>query len=452
MTRLDADRPFHLSEAEPADRQGPAADTGWAGFPVLFVLALFMLSTGRWGSYVHVPGAPFYVGDALLVVAVVQAAVVRRRGGYKLVALRATPVAMRLAFLLALWALLRFLPRSGLGLVDLRDLAPYAYVVAAVVSFVLPVRPSTWVTRLAFATLTFHAAWFILSTIGWIHSAELLQVGPAGVTVFSTRPDFDAAVFGIAIGLALHQLLLRPRGSLTVSVALLCFIVLNTWGVLAQHTRAGLLATFVAAGAVIAIWLRSRSGRAVEAPTSKRWALPAAVVAGALVLGLLALLFTLPGQRFVDSFNGSHGEAEGTANARMYVYDHLSDYLLDDPLRAIVGVGFGPDFLRDSHTLDVLEGSTYKNVRSPHNYVLGTWARLGIVGSVLAALMLVTGIWLAWRRLPYGGTADVLAALVLLTLPVPAMVGVILESPFGALPYFWALGQVSAAYVSSRRT
>jgi hypothetical protein len=34
----------------------------------------------------------------------------------------------------------------------------------------------------------------------------------------------------------------------------------------------------------------------------------------------------------------------------------------------------------------------------------------------------------------------VLAALLVLTLPITALFGVVLESPFGAIPYFWAVG------------
>jgi len=34
--------------------------------------------------------------------------------------------------------------------------------------------------------------------------------------------------------------------------------------------------------------------------------------------------------------------------------------------------------------------------------------------------------------------------LLVASIPVAALLGVILESPFGALPYFWALGHLSA--------
>jgi hypothetical protein len=41
------------------------------------------------------------------------------------------------------------------------------------------------------------------------------------------------------------------------------------------------------------------------------------------------------------------------------------------------------------------------------------------------------------------GTTTTFAALALLALPVTALLGVVLESPFGAIPYFWALGHVA---------
>ena len=427
------------------------------GPAVLLVLAIYLLATGRWGSYVHVLGVPFYIGDALLAVAAVTFATLRARGTHSLAPLRTAPWALRFALLLLLWSLARFAVRSNVTLVDLRDLAPYAYALTAALAFLMPVPARPWTTRLIYGALSFHAAWFIAAATGWVDTSRTQRLGPPGVTIFSTRPDFDSTVLAIAIGLGLHTLLLtaplpRPHRSapaVRLIGPVVLFIGLNAWGVTSQHTRAGLLATATVVAVVTVAWVVNRSKELGQAGRLVRWGPPAAAVAVGVVICALALTFTLPGQRLLDGVNGTQGESAGTANARGYVYENLSEYLLKDPLRTAVGVGFGPDFLEASGTLEVLEGTTYVNVRSPHNYLLGTWARLGVVGALLAVLMLAFGAWLAVRQLWHTrDTVDVLAALVLLALPVPAMLGVILESPFGALPYFWALGHLSSRAVA----
>ncbi len=88
-----------------------------------------------------------------------------------------------------------------------------------------------------------------------------------------------------------------------------------------------------------------------------------------------------------------------------------------------------------------------EDVRSPHNYLLGTWARLGLVGVILVLGLLIAGLRLARlvaKRAPHLRDDDVLAMLLVASIPVVAFVGVVLESPFGALPYFWAIGHLSA--------
>ena len=39
--------------------------------------------------------------------------------------------------------------------------------------------------------------------------------------------------------------------------------------------------------------------------------------------------------------------------------------------------------------------------------------------------------------------ATAFAALIVVALPVVALLGVVLESPFGAIPYFWAVGHLA---------
>jgi len=173
-----------------------------------------------------------------------------------------------------------------------------------------------------------------------------------------------------------------------------------------------------------------------------------ALLAALLILAASVAL-SPPGQRVVEGIQGLSGEttqASGTIEVRQFVWGVVTDYVTASTLRTSVGVGFGPDFIDDSGAAYALEGTTYKDVRSPHNYLLGAFARLGLIGACLAGLVMVAGAATALRHLTKpSGSVSVMAALILLTFPLIAMLGVVLESPFGAIPYFWAVGHVARA-------
>lgn len=419
--------------------------------PVLAVGALYLLATGRWGSYVAVPGLPIYISDVVVAAAVLQTVRAARREGTGAADLRKVmtqgPLLLLLTLSLLVWAGVRFL----LGivavleqpLVALRDVVPYAYAVAALLAFLVPIKGGSLARRLVYTALTFHAGWLLLANHlpGWPWARPLL----GGAPIFTPRSDFDSAVLGVAVALALYDLLVsgRPRRPLS-SVLLLGFVAANLYAITTLPTRAGFMAGVLAGLVVVCIWgARVGSGSAGRGLHLRR--LVVLVAAGAVVT--TGVLFTPPGHRLVDGIRGLQGEqtqASGTIEVRQFVWGSVWDYVTADATRTAVGVGFGPDFIQSSGSSYALEGTEYKDVRSPHNYLLGTFARLGLGGALLAALVIVAGFVAAVRELARRpSTVTALACMVLVALPVTAMLGVILESPFGALPYFWAIGQVT---------
>ncbi len=412
---------------------------------IVFLAVLYLCTTSRWGSYVAPPGLPVYVGDVVLAAGLIQTIlVVRARGRVHdvLRALSSAPLFLLLAVAFLAWALLRAL----LGAADLadepltalRDLAPYAYAVAALAAFVLPVADRLRTERLVYAALTLHVLWLegVRYLPAWPQDWPLL----GGAAIFTPRPDFDTAIVGVAVALALHQLLHRRPRNRWVLAGLGLFLAVNGYAMLSSPTRAGLLSGLVASGVVVLGWLLRRT--VAPRRLSGRLRLGVLAVLLALLVGLLAL--TPPGHRIVESLSGQQSNASGTINARELAWRAVDRYVLADPPRTAIGVGFGPDFLADSGATYLLEGDLYKDVRSPHNYLVGAFARLGLAGMLLAALMLA-GAALAGVRALAGpvGVPTALAALLVLALPVTALLGVVLESPFGAIPYFWAVGQLA---------
>jgi hypothetical protein len=417
--------------------------------PVLFIAAVYLLSTGRWGSYVAIPGLPVYIGDLFIIASIVQVVVLRRGAGVGLWdglrdELRRTPLVLLLALSLLGWSLLRLLVGAG-ALIDdpmtaLRDFAPYAYAVAALLSFAIPSVDDRLSRRLIYAGLTFHVAWILVP--GWLPGDPFSGLLLGGAPIFTTRPDIDSAVLGIGIALALKDLLLSERQPrVRERAALIALAVASAYAVSTQPTRAGLLACTVVVCAVLVVWWRHGRRYPHGTPGHGRRAVAMAVGLGAVAV---LVLFSPPGQRLLDGLSSGGSQAAGTIKVREATWRGVSDYVTVSPWRTGAGVGFGPDFIEASGTGYALEGTEYKDVRSPHNYVVGTLARLGLAGALLAILTIVLGAVAAVRVLTRNpGTTTTFAALALLALPVTALLGVVLESPFGAIPYFWALGHVA---------
>jgi O-antigen ligase len=271
--------------------------------------------------------------------------------------------------------------------------------------------------------------------------------------MLSIRPDFASACFVVlAVTAAQRALHLRrkpfaARGRLVVELVLLAWSVAVT---LRLGARSGLIALVVA---VLLI-----GGRLV--PAFRR--LPGRVRIGLVLGAVVALVVVAPrvhafnrlGQT-VQAFgigvdpNKPPPDATGTAHARLEAWRHTLRYTNAKTDRQLVGVGFGPNFLHESGAEALLVGQTkdgqpfYSGVRAPHNFLLNTYARMGFVG--LGIVLVAFGWVLAaavrlMRRSPL--ELDVMAVAIFVAILIVAMFGVILESPFGAIPAFWAAGWI----------
>jgi O-antigen ligase len=146
------------------------------------------------------------------------------------------------------------------------------------------------------------------------------------------------------------------------------------------------------------------------------------------------------------------GGATGTARARRLAWQAIEIYLENNNTRNWTGVGFGPDFLHDSGGDILLLGGSTEDVRQPHDYVINTWARLGLIGLIMIIGIALFGIRIIAKigRSPQLIGLDIVAIAVAVGLPISACYGVVLESPFGALPVWWALGYLGYRAVQLR--
>ena len=411
------------------------------------IVVAFALAASRWGTNIGI--SPFFISDGLIALAVAHLAAgrftkgseKRRRGPFA-----TTPLFLAFLMYVVVRAVLSIGQAPTIDL--LRDAIPFLYGGLALISGYALVRSDATVqqatARVLRWALTFHLVWVTaVSATGLQQGFAIL--GPIGnAPVFQIRPDIDVALVSIAAALSLRQVLLRRRvfwNLLAVACGLaVVFITTNT--------RAGQISLVVSLAVAYALTFAA-SHRSKGRQLFMVMAVPALLAAALLILPT-----TTAGQRIIVTLfpaasSGAEAElnAQGTQRARELTWQQVIEWTNAEPGRAVFGSGFGNNFLEQSGTLAYLEGTTYENVRSPHNWLVGTYARLGIIGTVLAASWLVSLGFYIYRRRQRIGESDLFAAasLIVVAITPVALLGVVLEAPFGAIPFFWAAGIVMAS-------
>ena len=418
-----------------------AARVSWLQQYGPYALALYLLATTKWGSGVSPLGGPPYITDLVLMLLLIDRAVAA--AAHRSTSTGVESWAGVLVGALLVWSLV-LLAFGSVSQNALRDAAPYLYGVT-----VFLVRPPTessesGASRALMAVLIFHAAWVSLVQV-FPSLATSTPIVYGGTHLLSIRTDVDSLVCGLLAAIGLHRALAgrNPERNL----------LLVGWGatlVLLLNSRAGLLAFVVQ---IVVVLLLAPARRRLAGKYDARIAVAILLMCVPLLAVGISQGNSVHRLSLAVSGNGAASEANGaigTKNAREKSWKVLVQYIARDPSRMVRGVGFGPDFLHDSGADALLLGTvaaTQEDVRSPHNYLLNTWARLGLVGLLLTLGIIVCGLRLA-RLVARNASSirddDVLAMLLVASIPVAALVGVVLESPFGALPYFWAVGHLSA--------
>ncbi|MFJ9865188.1 O-antigen ligase family protein [Streptomyces sp. NPDC101165] len=411
-----------------------------AGVLVVAVL----LTGGRWIS--HVPVGPLYISDVLMFAAFAQVAcsslLSPKRTG------RTYGPGILVGLLLVMTAFRLLATRADVWTAA-RDAAPFAYAVISYLSASAYQRAGDHsrarTVRLLHGGLLLHFGWLTVATFAPGFATAMPQVD-ASSRVMEIRTDFDVALLGVLAGVSI----LRMRGGRTWLHATMAAAALVP--ALALPSRAGILAC----GACVLVALLLRSARHGRINVRVVLATAAAVLALAAVLP-----FTPGGQRLLATDGSATASSDvvagavGTKQARMTAWDRVMTYTLDDSVRTSVGVGFGPNFMEQSHADIPLRGrgeDKADGLRSPHNYLLTAFARLGLAGlTVVASLLAVLGsvVIRTVRRGPPDELTSV-SVLLVIALCTAALLGVVLEAPFGAIPFFWAVGILIAGDRSRR--
>jgi hypothetical protein len=406
-------------------------------------------------AYLHVPGAPLYIGEMLLGVGVVG---VLAATGYLRIPLRDEP-ALALLTLFVLWGAVRSV--SGVrayGLDAVRDAALWYYGLFAFLAVATLARTpqlvERWLTRLRAL-----GPWLLL----WLPVAVLLtpvsdnapSVPASTVSILTHKPG-NAAVAALLVlwYVVLFPEQIRPRWRPVWCGAALLVIALA-----ATQNRGGLLGA-VAGSAVGLVFLRDRVRLITRAVVAS--------VLGLLLAVLLtpALPFTgLQGRAFsatqlienITSLDGTDAPTDsnlnGTVDGRTELWTRILAKQVDDGL-LVEGSGFGPNLAAQVGVLD----NGKESLRSPHNSHLNVLARMGLIG-----IGLWIALWMGWyatviigcRRLIRRGLhrrarVGVLTLTVVTAILVSSFFDPQLEGPQIAI-LLWTVFGVGVTVASSRR-
>lgn len=421
-----------------------------------FLLALFLLSTSRWGSYA-LPGPPYVADLALAYIALDRLTLIGRPGSVL------SPINPRIGFLiggLLALALVTFL-LGPVSMGAMRDSAPFFYGAIAFLTVPLSGVNASRAKCILYPLLWFHLLWTTAALALPSIATQAITPGNNEVAFLSLRADVDGLVNGIAASLGLYRFLTGHKHGFTLFI----------WGtvlVLISHSRISLVATvillfctarYASSSFAVPEFLASRFTLAWRRRGIRRRSFMSTlgVIFGIIVICAGAYAFSptaverLEGTFGAEGVSGPARQAAGTTRARKQAWNALESWMLQSESRAVFGAGFGENIMESSGAGMALVQHYAPTLRAPHNFLLNVWAHLGITGVAIVVLMIGTGLWLA-RQIPRFEMTevDLFAVLVVIGVPVIAMTGVVLEAPFGAIPYFWALGQLGTRVIAPR--
>lgn len=441
------------------------------------IVVAYLLFGSRWISYLKI--GPFFITDVLILLALMFtfSNIVRRKRERLL--FPAITSLWAICLFLA-WVTLRYIFNFDLSFETLRDLAPYVYAFVGIIAAVDYVMSSSQTKKntvaLLYTSLSLHVLWVGLSKIANYKYDSVFIDFSKKVQYFGIRPDIDVALIGLFITITVIGAI---HFKLNIGLKILAGVSLffSSYIVCLFDTRAGFTTVFLtlAVGIYFSKMFSSRNA----SKTTNLFALSAyllIILFGVIIASpkmtvfeRITGAFTVIGDKTTDMdievssidsetlgvTNSSTGvfpdNGEGTTGARIAAWTNLTKWNISEPVRLIWGVGFGSNFMLDSGTtLELLGQINDKTlqVRSPHNFLLGTFTRLGLVGLflflIIFAFVAKQFVTISNQKQPK--QLVLFALLIIISVAATSMLGVVFETPFGAIPFWWSIGIIAGEH------
>jgi O-antigen ligase len=228
-------------------------------------------------------------------------------------------------------------------------------------------------------------------------------------------------------------------------LVLISFVPLGTVRVLTVNSRAPKLAALVSSAVAMPLTLR---GRPSVWPASRLFTLATILIGGLMAAAVILEPGALYKRSRLERFDGMMSEEHGTSYWRRIWWSNINNAVL--ARNPLVGLGFGESLgIYNPH----LAGDEHSEwpVRSPHNFNVTVYGRMGILGSALWLLILLIGIGglalVVARRKNYHGHLTQERAkeltfwlVALIATFTNGSVGLLMEGPVLGIPFWFALG------------
>ena len=390
---------------------------------VLLLSVILSLGFGKWGAWIGFPSYGVFLIDILFMGSILLRFLPRfQRPGDLLFYFLPCSLLILIYF---------FTASNGSRVTQIRDLVPFIYLlfVPAIARTLEGVDFTRIIQALRLGTIL-HLAWSSLVTLGLLQPFRFFP-SLFGAQIFEKRWDLAGLVYAIGI---LSWSSFRSQKLERNSIAIIAFVIAGGL----QASRAGMISV---AFAIIFVLLKERvNGYGSKGYLSRIVLI--AILGFAVVTSASLLSSQLPGSSL--SRLGVFGDdakviqsAGNTARARSEARKLMMNWTFTQN-KQYFGFGPGVEIVSDSGAINYLSGA--KDVRAPHNWFVGLFARFGILGTAVWALLVTYSAFgrslspeIAWL-----GRCSIFLILVVSTL------GVIMESPFGSLPFSFFLGMLMA--------
>lgn len=381
---------------------------------------------GRWISYIGFPNYNLFLVDIFYFLGLLGIMIFQKKSFN-------SKNTFRVTFILTLFISFQLFRNLNFSLITrLRDLIPFLYLIATPI--IIRKFPETaWIRAIKFARYAtlFGAIWTDLVLLGILKEFS----GPqqfSGVPIFSAR--WDHSGISLCIGLLLWGSF--PRAKLRDNTLVRLFLLSS---VLLQYSRASYVGLFFV---LLSIYFVAKSRKKID-PFHKTSFLIACLALSIVALPILTLVAPMLPQNSALSRIGienllSPGKLiqntrnSGTAIARIESQKLLTEWIYQNQLE-FLGAGPGREMVLESQAYVFLSGE--QTVRSPHSWFYGNFGRFGYLGLILWHLICFSYIRAQRARLQvFDFPANILFVIYII-----ALFGVVMESPFGILPFSFFL-------------
>ena len=387
----------------------------------LSLLAIFLtLSTGKWGSWIGVPNSPFFLIDQIVIFASLLSFLKMIKNNIS-ISLYSPVLIFFMTFQIVINQEYNIVTKF-------RDISPFFYLL--LVPFLAyslnSVNFSTIVKVLRYGSVT-NLLLFYLTTFGLLAPFDCGAI--CGTEIFFYRADHVGLVACIGLmawsSFSIQEIRSQPL-----------IQILFALGILINQSRAGIIGMLLV---ILFFFLPQFRLNSKRNQIKIRTATFLFIGLSIAVIILNSNRINLTGfERFTQASVSQQisGNTDGTTRARVIAAGLLLDYVFNEKKQFVWGVGAGAEMVKDSQAYRYL--SNAGDVRAPHNWFVGLLARYGIIGFLLWVSVFVK----YYSKPKEKNSGSLLIKVSILSVLNFSAFGVMMESPFGALPfaYFLAMG------------